>query len=636
MELQFIPRTVFEKVNKSKLKKSYKLPLIAKMCRLNTFMAIKKAGSGHIGSSMSAMDIVVYLFYYYLNTKKLGIRNLNRDIYFSSKGHDAPGLYSVLYSLGIIPEKRFLKLRRIDGLDGHPNLDTPGIEANTGSLGMGISKARGMIFAKKLMKRKGKVIVLTGDGEFQEGQNYEALQSAVQQKITDLTVIIDHNKIQSDSLIKNIIDLGKLEKKFNAFGWYVIRCNGHMFASIEKTIKKAEKIRSKPKIIICDTIKGRGVSFMEHPRALKIDKGLYRWHSGAPDDRTYERAYNEILTSIKKDFEKYKLGSLELKTTPIQLKKIASQTEIVADGYEKALMEIARKNKRFVILDADLAGDCRVKKFSARYPNRFVECGIAEQDMVSMAGGIALQGLTPIVNSFACFLSSRANEQIYNNHTEGKKVIYMCHYAGIIPAGPGKSHQSVRDISLFGALPNCTILQASNPREMEMITDYAINQSKESCMVRINIGPSPCLISLPKNYHLRYGQGIPLTDAEDFVMFAYGPTMIHEALVAHEELKKEGVGLKVVNMPWLNRFDKDWLKEKLSGCKHLFILEDHSSFGGLGDNLIDFINRNHLLCKFKITKFAIDEFPAYGTADEVLRYHRLDGVSLAKQIASFR
>ena len=154
------------------------LDVIADMCRLNALTAVKRAGSGHLGSSFSAMDIVVFLLYEQLNVAQLGFDNPDRDIYFSSKGHDVPGLYAVLHSLGVVPTEKLLRLRRAGGLDGHPNVRAPGIEANSGSLGMGISKGRGIAWAKRQLGRGGRVVVMVGDGELQEGQNFEALQGA--------------------------------------------------------------------------------------------------------------------------------------------------------------------------------------------------------------------------------------------------------------------------------------------------------------------------------------------------------------------------------------------------------------------------------------------------------------------------
>src|SRR5262249_58547291 len=154
--------------------------------------------------------------------------------------------------------------------------------------------------------------------------------------------------------------------------------------------------------------------------------------------------------------------------------------EYVVDAYGDELVALGAQHEDLVVLDADLASDCRVRAFELAYPERFVECGIAEQDMVSTAAGLARQGLVPVVNSFASFLAARANEQIYNQASEGTKVVYALHYAGPLPAGPGKSHQSIRDISLLGALPNVSIVQPANAEETRALLRWPIEQADAS------------------------------------------------------------------------------------------------------------------------------------------------------------
>ena len=260
MNLEIIPLIEFQRIKSLNIDDHKQLELFSDMCRANALVMVKNAGSGHLGSSLSAMDIVVWLYYKEMNILSEGLDNPNRDIYFSSKGHDVPGLYSVLFSLGLLTEEHILKLRRLGGLDGHPDIHTKGIEANSGSLGMGISKGKGMAWAKQKMNLNGHVYVLTGDGEFQEGQNYEALQSCVQQKVNNITVIMDHNKVQSDKPVEEIISLGDLTEKIRTFGWHVARMDGHNFEEIEKTFSELKQITNKPKFIIADTIKGKGAS----------------------------------------------------------------------------------------------------------------------------------------------------------------------------------------------------------------------------------------------------------------------------------------------------------------------------------------------------------------------------------------
>jgi transketolase len=619
--MELIPQSEFARAQKD-------LALIADMCRANALVAVKRAGSGHLGSSFSAMDVVVHLFFAELNTAELGFENPDRDVYFSSKGHDVPGLYAVLHALGVVPEERLLRLRRLGGLDGHPDVGVPGIEANSGSLGMGISKGRGIAWAKRLLGRGGRVVVMTGDGELQEGQNFEGLQAAAAHAQDSLCIVVDRNELQSDKPTDEILSLGDLEAKLRAFGWHVASCDGHDHEELARVFADFRARDGAPKALIANTIKGKGVSFMEHPHALREGGGTYRWHAGAPDDESFARAHAELIARIRERLPDLRLLSVEAIEGSVGEPEsgIAMHTrvtdEYVAAAYGEELLALADRHPELVVLDADLASDCRIRPFELAHPERFHECGIAEQDMVSAAAGMARHGLLPVVNSFAAFLAARANEQIYNQASEGSKVVYALHYAGLIPAGPGKSHQSIRDVSLLGALPNVAIVQPGNGDETRALLRWAVADARESVAIRLAIGPSPRRLELPA---VAPGRGAVLHEGTDAIVFAYGPVMLHEALTAAELL---GDRLQVVNMPWLNRIDGRWLAELVEPFAELLVLEDHAPVGALGDAL------GRALPGRAVTVFGVEGWPAFGTPQEVLRHHRLDGASLADRIAA--
>jgi transketolase len=640
-DLSLVPRAELDRVRFAGIPSDGRLGLLSDMCRLNALVAVKRAGSGHLGSTFSAMDIVAFLLFEELNTASIGWDDPNRDVYFSSKGHDVPGLYAALYALGVIPRDRLLKLRRLGGLDGHPDVGVPGIEANSGSLGMGVSKGRGIAWAKRHLGRDGRVVVMVGDGELQEGQNYEGLQAAAHERLAGLTVIVDRNELQSDKPTDEIVSLGRLEERFGSFGWHVASCDGHDVDELRAAFDSFAGVRDRPQVLVARTIKGKGVSFMEHPAALREGGGTYRWHAGAPDDASFERAFAELVERIDG-----RLSSLGLE--PISLEAVGTEgrsnatlvgepesgagtrsptvtDEYVVDAYGDELIRLGAERDDLVVLDADLASDCRVRAFELAYPDRFVECGIAEQDMVSTAAGLARHGLLPVVNSFASFLASRANEQTYNQASERSKVVYALHYAGLIPAGPGKSHQSVRDISLLAALPEMTIVQPASSEEARALLRWAVEVADADAAIRLAIGPSPRRIELPAEVEL--GHGRLLRDGDDAILLAYGPVMLHEALTASELLAERSIGLAVANMPWLNRFDVEWLRT-LDAFEALLVLEDHSPVGGLGDAL-----RREVPGR-TVTVFGVEGWPACGTPPEALRAHGLDGASLAERIAS--
>jgi transketolase len=640
-----IPKSEFDRARGADADPDSRLALLADMCRLNALAAVKRAGSGHLGSSFSALDVVVHLLYEELNVAELGFDHSDRDVFFSSKGHDVPGLYAALVGLGVIPQERLLRLRRLGGLDGHPDVRIPGIEANSGSLGMGISKGRGIAWAKWSLGLGGRVVVMTGDGELQEGQNWEALQTAAHEFQGTLWVVVDRNEIQSDKLTEEVVSLGDLEEKLRAFGWEVRSCDGHDHAALREAFAAFRAVDDTPNALIARTVKGKGVSFMERSAALAEGGGFYRWHAGAPGDEDFDRAQGELLERIGESFAELGLGALELEhVRPANdaagyslegepesgagapLQKVTD--EYVVEAYGQALLELAPENDRLVVLDADLASDCRIRTFELEYPDRFLECGIAEQDMVSTAAGLARHGLLPVVNSFAAFLASRANEQIYNQASEGTKVVYALHYAGLIPAGPGKSHQSLRDISLLGALPNLTIVQPGNAEETGALLRWAVEDAEENVALRLAIGPSPRVIELPDDYKPAVGRGAVLRDGRDAVLLAYGPVMLHEALLASELLaEREDIAVRVVAMPWLNCLDPEWLATEIAPYEHILVLEDHSPVGALGDGL------RRALDGRSVATFGVEGWPACGTPEEALRFHGLDGESLAERIA---
>lgn len=619
-KLFFVPRHEFKRVIALTAPPVEKVGIFSTLGRINVLYMIAAAGSGHIGSSFSSMEIVSWLLTQeILNTAPEGKKH---DLFFSSKGHDAPALYSVLTAMGKLDFDLIHRLRRLDGLPGHPDVTTPTIVTNTGSLGMGISKAKGMIFAKRLKGQSGKVYVLTGDGELQEGQIWESLISAANHALHELTVIVDHNKIQSDTLVSKVSDLGDLEAKFKAFGWYVSRCDGNNPEAFSEALAKGKNISDRPKVIIADTIKGRGVSFMEHT-SIDSDTDLYKFHSGSPAESDYAAALEELVAQANQQLKRAGTTELELDAVvrPVATSVTEPQQRLIP-AYTKALCEHAKSNTSIVALDADLILDSGLLDFQTKFPERFVECGIAEQDMVSQAGGMALEGLLPIVHSFACFLSARPNEQIYNNATEGKKILYVGSLAGIIPGGAGHSHQGVRDIGSLGSISGLTVMEPSCEQEVALLLDWAIRANDGSAYMRLMSLPWAIPYTLPKEYTPVAGQGVVLREGKDAVIIAYGPVPLSNAFLAAEKLyATHGLQLKIINLPWLNDIDHKWLLETISTCHKVISIDNHYLVGGQGDRIANILAQAGAQVEF--TRIGLSDVPSCGTIAEVLEKHGL-------------
>ena len=268
----------------------------AKELRKEIITMIYNAQSGHPGGSLSAIDMLVGLYYY-----KLGIDSKNplwqdRDRFVLSKGHCSPAIYAVLADKGFFPKSELDGYRKIDRmLQGHPELSTPGIDFAGGALGQGICFALGIALACRLDKRNCNVYAMIGDGETQEGAVWEASMAAVFYKLDNLIVILDKNQVQQTGKIKDIMDIGNVALKWKAFGWNVIDINGHDMPQIVKALDKASKMKNKkPTIIISNTIKGKGVSFMELN---------HKFHGKAPDEEEYKKAMEEIENINVKNFK---------------------------------------------------------------------------------------------------------------------------------------------------------------------------------------------------------------------------------------------------------------------------------------------------------------------------------------------
>jgi transketolase len=378
--------------------------------------------------------------------------------------------------------------------------------------------------------------------------------------------------------------------------------------------------------VIAETVKGKGVSFMEGP-AMKAGD-LYAYHSGAPTEQEYAVGSAELLSHARERFETAGLGVLATRTAMRPERREPRVTENLIAAYRDALVSQGEQ-KRIVVLDADLVKDCGLVPFAQTYPDRFFECGIAEQDMVSMACGIAHRGLLPIAHSFACFLAARPNEQIYNQCSEGSKVMYVGSLAGLLPGGPGHSHQSVRDIGALGSVPRLVLAEPAVEAEVHALVDYLVNTAAESAYLRLVSVKWPVPFAYPKGQRVEPGRGWTVREGSDVVVFGYGPWLLSNAWHAAEEVaKSSGISIRLVNLPWLNRVDGSWLKQTIGPARCVVTLDNHYVRGGQGEMLASAVAQLGLDPSVAVTTVGVTELPECGTNDEVLAYHGLDIASL--------
>ena len=368
---------------------------------------------------------------------------------------------------------------------------------------------------------------------------------------------------------------------------------------------------------------------MEHT-AMAAGQEYYKYHSGAPGLDEYHSAFQELVASINStalDIGVDIPTPVEVRVQPLT---VTRDTERMIPAYSEAILAEARSNPGVVALDADLVLDTGLIPFKNEFPERFIECGIAEQDMVSQAGTLALEGLLPVVHSFACFLTSRASEQIYNNCTQGGRVIYVGSLSGLLPAGPGHSHQAVRDITAMSAMPGMTLIEPANAEQVKQAFDWAAQKNAGSAYLRLTSIPYPLRPELATMSDIKEGQGHVLRKGADVTIIAAGPIMIQVALEVADRFSTENMDVCVINMPWLNKFDTNWFETNLPKDKqnYIFIFENHYLEMGFGTWMVDKLSGLNFHKNTCFKKIGLKELPRSGSNKEILEYHGMDAQSI--------
>ena len=427
-----------------------------------------------------------------------------------------PGLYAVLHALGVIPADRLLRLRRLGGLDGHPDV---GVAGHRGQLGLardgslqGPRHRLGEAAARS--RRAGR-----GDDRRRRAAGGPELGGAPGGGARRCRQAVGDRRPQraavgqADRRDPRARRPGGEAARLRLARGALRRSRPRRAAACLRAVPEGDRRATEG----ARGRHGEGEGRLVHGAPARARRGrrhlpLARRRPGrrgvqrplatscSPGSRA-ARGSASICRTSRSRRRSRRLRRCRCRASPraarVAAPRLKESAEFVAAAYGEALEELAGTNDRLVVLDADLASDCRVRGFELAHPDRFLEVGIAEQDMVSVAAGMARHGLLPVVNSFASFLASRANEQIYNQASEGTKVVYALHYAGLIPAGPGKSHQSVRDVSLLAALPGMTVVQPCNAAETRALLRWAVENAPGSVAMRLAIGPSPRRIELP-------------------------------------------------------------------------------------------------------------------------------------------
>jgi len=603
-------------INKDKLEK------ISKLIRYFILISTTKAGSGHPSSSLSAVELMSTLFFgSFFKFKINDIKYINNDRLIFSKGHASPLMYSLWAAAGAVSEEELLTLRKFESrLEGHPTPDFPYAEAATGSLGQGLSIGLGMALnAKYIDKLPYYTYVLLGDSEMTEGSQWEAIQIAAYYKLDNLIGIIDVNRLGQRGETIYGWDIKAYEKRISSFGWETITVDGHNIKEIADAYEYALSINGRPTMIIAKTIKGKGVSLLED----KDD-----WHGKAISEEQMDTALKE-LGDIDKNMRGEILnpeeinipeeGIEEYDKIPMESGKIATRK-----AYGNTLVNIFSKYPQIVVLDAEVSNSTFSEIFKKRFPQRFFEMYIAEQNMVGTALGLSLRGKIPFISSFAAFLT-RAFDQIRMSQYSKSNIKFVGSHSGVSIGEDGASQMGLEDIAMFRTLLECVVLYPADGISTEKLVEKAATHFG-NVYIRTTRMDTPIIYSNEDDFIIG-GSKVVKESNNDVVTICAAGVTLHEALKAYEKLKKENILVRVIDVYSIKPIDKDSIRKAQKETKAILTVEDHYAEGGIGEavkSVASEISPVYIL--------AVRKIPRSGKPYELLNYEEISYEAIIKKV----
>ena len=602
-----------------------KLKEIAKLVRYWIIQSTTEAGSGHPTSSLSATDLMVGLLFggiFQFNVQKPSFHNNDRLIF--SKGHASPLFYSIWAATGAISAKKLLTLRQFgSSLEGHPTMDFPFTEAATGSLGQGLSIGLGMALkAKYIDGLPYRTYVLLGDSEMAEGSVWEALQLATHYKLNNLVGVLDVNRLGQRGETMYGHNIKAYKQRIQSFGWQVITINGHTMSQVTSAYQQAAKSKNKPVMIIAKTLKGKGVPLVEdkdnwHGKALSPEQFI----AAAKSLGNVDQKIRGIIPSPKNI--KSKLGaSSRNKKIPI-----AKFDEPISTrkAYGQSLVRIANRFPEIVALDGETSNSTFADIFKKAYPKRFFEMYIAEQNMAGAALGLSRRGAIPFVSTFAAFFT-RAFDQIRMSQYSDANIKFVGSHAGVSIGEDGASQMALEDLAMFRTLLGSVVLYPSDGVSTDKLVEAAA-QHRGIVYIRTTRSDTPILYNQSDVFKIGGSQVVRQSSHDKVTIVAAGITL-HEALAAHDVLKKKGLSTRVIDLYSLKPIDTKTLRQAAQETEAIITVEDHYAEGGLGEAVQSALASELI----PITKLAVTKMPKSGQAQELLNYEGISKNAIVRAV----
>lgn len=614
-------------VDKSKLQE---LSDIANKLRIDSIIATNAGGSGHPTSCCSAAEIMSVLFFHVMKYRLDKPKDPSNDRFILSKGHAAPVWYAALAEAGLFPKEDLQTLRKIDSdLEGHPTPRLNFVDVGTGSLGQGLSISCGMAYnAKYWEKTDYRTYCLIGDGESAEGSVWEASAFASFYKLDNLVAIFDVNRLgqSQEAPLQHNLDIFK--HRLEAFGWHVCVVDGHSVEDLCKAFHEATTVKDKPTALVAKTFKGKGIPGIEDQ---------LNWH-GKPLGDKAAAAIEAISACINNK------GAITLKAvTPSQPLpdhdisniKLSSPPDYpigkkaaVRVAYGTGLKKIGENNKYVVAMDGDTKNSTYADTFRKAFPDRFIECFIAEQNLVGVAIGTACRNRNvAFVSTFACFLS-RAYDQIRMGAISETNVNFCGSHPGISIGADGASQMALEDIAMFRAIPGSTVFYPSDAVSCERAVELAAN-TKGICFIRSTRADTPVLYSGTEPFQVGKAKVVRQSGGDKVTIIGAGVTL-DEAIKAADSLSTEGINVRVIDPFTIKPLDKETIlaAAKATGGKVLTV-EDHYPQGGIGEAVAGALAGHSDII---IKSLCVRKVPRSGTKDGLMALFGINADHIKKAV----
>ena len=587
---------------------------LAQQLRIDSIRSSSGAGSGHPTSSMSAADLLAVLMSKYLRYDFDHPENPNNDHLIFSKGHASPLLYSVYKAAGAVSDEELLTFREFHSrLQGHPTPQIPWVDVATGSLGQGLPISVGVALAGKYLdKLPYHVWVLCGDSEMAEGSMWEAFQHASYYKLDNLTAILDMNRLGQTRETMDGWHGDHYAARAEAFGWHAIQIDGHNPEEIDKAYAEALDRADHPTLIIAQTKKGRGVSFLEDVDGMH-GKPVAEDEVQAALDELGD--VDDLLVDVRKpdpgqgeNFTPGLTGELDLPTWEV------GDEEATRGAYGAALKALGGAREDVVALDGEVSNSTKSEEFAKEYPDRYFEMFIAEQQMVSAAVGMSVRHRVPFASSFAAFFS-RAYDFIRMAAISRANIRLSGSHAGVSIGEDGPSQMALEDLAMMRAVHGSTVLQPCDANQTaKLVAEMA---DKDGIVFLWTLRPkTPVIYDASEDFAIGGSKTVCSSDDDTVTVVASGITL-HEATKAADELQESGIAVRVIDAYSIKPIDGDTIRAAARATDGKVVaVEDHWPEGGLGEAVLSALSEESDALRFE--HLAVGIMPGSGSSAELM------------------